>query len=209
MHNLALTVFALVVFLAVVVGIHSERHYREMTTKVQGPFSATACRLLGVYVGKPHGRAAARRDGRPFRRRPCPVHAGFAPALLYLGERQPAGEGGPGVLAGLAREAPLRPGAGTLAFTGIDSMQKRVYGHAKQGAKFGHTKIQGKPMLVRGLNALVAATSTPIAAPVTAATRLRGGNAASARGAASLATRAIGTAQACGCAGIIIAGPGR
>ena len=37
-----------------------------------------------------------------------------------------------------------------------------------------------------------------------AATRLRGGNAASARGAASLAAQAIGTARACGCTGTII-----
>ena len=37
-----------------------------------------------------------------------------------------------------------------------------------------------------------------------AATRLRGGNAASARGAASLAAQAIGTARDCGCTGMII-----
>jgi hypothetical protein len=107
-------------------------------------------------------------------------------------------------LIALAREAPLLPGAGTLAFIDIDSMQKRVYGHHKQGARFGHTKIQGKSLLVRGLNALAAVISTPIAAPVIAATRLRGGNAASARGAASLAVRAVGTARDCGCTGEII-----
>jgi hypothetical protein len=39
---------------------------------------------------------------------------------------------------------------------------------------------------------------------VIAATRLRGGNAASARGAASLAARAVGTARDCGCTGMII-----
>jgi hypothetical protein len=71
-------------------------------------------------------------------------------------------------------------------------MQKRVYGHKKQGAKFGHTKIQGKSLLVRGLNALAVVISTPLSAPVIAATRLRGGNAGSARGAASLAVQAIG-----------------
>ena len=107
-------------------------------------------------------------------------------------------------LAELTRQAPLLPGAETLAFIDIDSMQKRVYGHQKQGAKFGHTKIQGKSLLVRGLNALAAVVSTPLAAPVIAATRLRGGNAASARGAASLAARAIGTARDCGCTGTII-----
>ena len=46
--------------------------------------------------------------------------------------------------------------------------------------------------------------STPLSAPVVAATRLRGGNAASARGAASLAVQAIGTARACGCTGLLI-----
>jgi hypothetical protein len=107
-------------------------------------------------------------------------------------------------LAELARQAPLLPGAETLAFIDIDSMQKRVYGHQKQGAKFGHTKIQGKSLLVRGLNSLAAVISTPIAAPVIACTRLRGGNAASARGAASMAAQAIGTARDCGCTGTII-----
>jgi hypothetical protein len=107
-------------------------------------------------------------------------------------------------LIALAVQAPLLPGADTLAFIDIDSMQKRVYGHKKQGARFGHTKIQGKSLLVRGLNALAAVVSTPLSAPVIAATRLRGGNAASARGAASLAARAIGTARACGCTGTII-----
>ena len=107
-------------------------------------------------------------------------------------------------LIALAGRSPLLPGADTLAFIDIDSMQKRVYGHKKQGAKFGHTKIQGKSLLVRGLNALAATVSTPIAAPVIAATRLRGGNAASARGAASLAVRAIGTARECGCTGMIV-----
>ena len=107
-------------------------------------------------------------------------------------------------LAELARRSPLLPGAGTLAFIDIDSMQKRVYGHGKQGARFGHTKIQGKSLLVRGLNALAAVISTPLSAPVIAATRLRGGNAASARGAASLAARAIGSARGCGCTGTIL-----
>jgi hypothetical protein len=107
-------------------------------------------------------------------------------------------------LIALAGQSPLLPGADVLAFIDIDSMQKRVYGHKKQGARFGHTKIQGKSLLVRGLNALAAVISTPLSAPVVAATRLRGGNAASARGAASLAVQAIGTARACGCTGLLI-----
>jgi len=108
------------------------------------------------------------------------------------------------LLAGLAGRTPLLPGADVLAFVDLDSMQKRVYGHAKQGAAFGYTKIQGKSLLVRGLNALAATISTPLAAPVIAATRLRGGNASSARGAASLAAEAIKTARAAGCTGTLI-----
>jgi len=81
------------------------------------------------------------------------------------------------LLARLCRQAPLLPGADVLAFIDIDSTQKRVYGHKKQGARFGHSKIPGKSVLVRGLNALIAAVSTPLSAPVAAATRLRGGNA--------------------------------
>jgi Transposase DDE domain group 1 len=108
------------------------------------------------------------------------------------------------LLAGLARQAPLLPGAGTLAFIDVDSTQKRVYGYHKQGAKFGHTKIQGKSLLVKGLNALAGVISTPLSAPVIGAARLRGGNAASGRGAASLAKEVIGTARDCGCTGMII-----
>jgi Transposase DDE domain group 1 len=108
------------------------------------------------------------------------------------------------LLAELARRAPLLPGKDVLAFVDVDSMQKRVYGHRKQGAAFGHTKIQGKSLLVRGLNALAAVVSTPLAAPVIAATRLRGGNAASGRGAAGFAAGAVAAARAAGCAGTIV-----
>src|SRR5258706_10355840 len=109
------------------------------------------------------------------------------------------------LLAELARPAPLLPGAETLAFVDVDSMQRRVYGHSKQGAAFGHTKISGKTVLVRGLNALAATVSTPQAAPVIAGSRLRGGSANTARGAASLLAEAIGTARAAGCTGGIVA----
>jgi len=108
-------------------------------------------------------------------------------------------------LAELGRRAPLLPGKDALAFVDIDSQQKRVYGHHKQGAAFGHTKIQGKSLLVRGLNALAATITTPDGAPVVAATRLRGGSAGSARGAASFATEAVHTARATGCSGILVA----
>jgi hypothetical protein len=108
------------------------------------------------------------------------------------------------VLRNLAREAPLLPGAEALAFVDVDSTQKRVYGYGKEGATFGHTKIQGKSLLVRGLNVLAGVISTPLSAPVIGAVRLRGGSAGSARGAASLVKEAIGTAREAGCSGMIV-----
>jgi hypothetical protein len=68
------------------------------------------------------------------------------------------------VLGGLARRAPLLPGKDVLAIIDIDFQQKRVYRHAKQGAAFGHTKIQGKGLPVRGMNVLADTICTPLAA---------------------------------------------
>jgi hypothetical protein len=48
------------------------------------------------------------------------------------------------LLADLARRAPLLPGKDTVAFIDIDSMQKRVYGHKKQGAAFGAYQDPGE-----------------------------------------------------------------
>jgi hypothetical protein len=108
------------------------------------------------------------------------------------------------LLAELAGQAPLLPGGDVLAFIDMDSTQKRACGHAKQGAGFGHAKIQGKALLVRGLNALAAVISTPLASPVIAAARLRGGTANSARGAASMAAEAISAARQAGCTGELV-----
>ena len=69
---------------------------------------------------------------------------------------------------------------------------------------FAAPKIASKSLLVRGLNALMATVSTPLAAPVVTTARLRGGNAASARGAASLVAEALGTARAAGATGTLV-----
>jgi Transposase DDE domain group 1 len=108
------------------------------------------------------------------------------------------------LLAVLARRAPLLPGKDVLAFVDVDSQQKRVFGYRKQGAAFGYAKISGKSLLVRGLNVLAATISTPLAAPVIAATRLRGGSASSARGAASFITEAVSVAREAGCSATIV-----
>jgi hypothetical protein len=95
----------------------------------------------------------------------------------------------------LADRTPLLPGAGAVTFIDVDSVLRRVYGKRKQGAGFGHAKVGGYGVLLRGLNPLVATMSTPDAAPLIAATQLRAGNAASARGAAWLVAEAIATTK--------------
>jgi hypothetical protein len=104
----------------------------------------------------------------------------------------------------LCRRAPLLTGADQLCFVDIDSMLRRAYGKKKQGVAFGHTKVGGYGVLLRGYHPLLATLCSPQAAPVVAATRLRAGNAGSARGAASMVAEAIRTAKACGATGEII-----
>jgi hypothetical protein len=95
----------------------------------------------------------------------------------------------------LARRTPLLPGTGAVTFVDVDSLLRRVYGKKKRGAAFGHAKVGGYKVLLRGYNPLVATISSPDAAPVIAATQLRSGNASSARGAASLVAEAIATTK--------------
>jgi len=71
---------------------------------------------------------------------------------------------------------------------------KQTYGYAKQGAGYGYSGV-------KGLNALLATVSTPLAAPVIAACRLRKGSVNSARGASRLLADALVTAKAAGVSG--------
>ena len=84
------------------------------------------------------------------------------------------------------------------AYVDIDSLLRPVYGHAKQGASFGHTKIANRQVLRKGLSPLACTISTATTAPVIAGVRLRAGKAGSGRGAASMVTEAINTAIAAG-----------
>ncbi|TWP31928.1 IS1380 family transposase [Leekyejoonella antrihumi] len=98
----------------------------------------------------------------------------------------------------------LLPGIGQRALVDIDSLLRPVYGHAKEGASFGHAKIGGKQLLRRGLSPLVTTISTTQGAPVVAGIRLRAGRAGSGRGAASMVIEAIGTARQAGATGEIL-----
>lgn len=104
----------------------------------------------------------------------------------------------------LAGATPLLSGAEAVTYVDVDSLLRRVYGKAKQGAGFGHTKVGGYPVLLRGLSPLIATLSTPLAAPVIAAARLRGGSAGSARGAASLVAEALAVARQVGAVGLVL-----
>ncbi|GEL19192.1 hypothetical protein PA7_30290 [Pseudonocardia asaccharolytica DSM 44247 = NBRC 16224] len=95
------------------------------------------------------------------------------------------------LLARLAAATPLLPGADQVVFVDLDDTVRQTYGYAKQGAGRGHTGV-------KGLTALLAVLSTPVSAPVIAATRLRKGSTNSARGAARLLADALATARRAG-----------
>ncbi|WP_049774157.1 MULTISPECIES: IS1380 family transposase [unclassified Nocardioides] len=104
----------------------------------------------------------------------------------------------------LAARTNLLPGIESQAYVDIDSLLRPVYGHAKQGASFGHTKIAGKQVLRKGLSPLATTISTAQGAPVLAGIRLRGGKTGSGKGAASMVREAIKTARDCGATGEIL-----
>jgi hypothetical protein len=107
-------------------------------------------------------------------------------------------------LVDLAGCTDLLPGIEQRALIDIDSLLRPVYGHAKQGASFGHTKIAGRQLLRRGLSPLATTLSTTDGAPVLAGIRLRAGKAGSGRGAASMLREAIAVARAVGATGEIL-----
>ncbi|MBO0821952.1 MAG: IS1380 family transposase [Nocardiopsaceae bacterium] len=98
-------------------------------------------------------------------------------------------------LTDLVRRSPLLPGAEQLTLLDLDDTIRETHGYAKQGVGYGYNKI-------KGLNALLATISTPLAAPVVAASRLRKGSVNSARGAGKLLAEALRTAGACGAGGL-------
>jgi hypothetical protein len=55
-------------------------------------------------------------------------------------------------LASLCRHVDLLTGAQVRAFVDIDSLLRPTYGHDRQGASYGHTKIARKQVLRKGLS---------------------------------------------------------
>jgi hypothetical protein len=101
-------------------------------------------------------------------------------------------------LAALSRTVPrLLAGAKAVAFIDVDDTIREVHGYQKQGAAYGYSGV-------KGVNAQVAALSSPTCAPVIAATRLRKGNTISGHGAARLIGDAVSAARAAGAGGQIM-----
>src|SRR5450830_505983 len=100
------------------------------------------------------------------------------------------------LLVNLAARAPLLVGSDQVAYLDIDDTIKATYSYQKQGAGYGYSGV-------KGLNALLAIVSTPISAPVIAATRLRRGATNCAKGAARLLADALATARKAGATGLV------
>ena len=96
------------------------------------------------------------------------------------------------------------PGIEEQVFIDIDSLLRPVFGHTKQGASFGHTKIAGRQVLRMGLSPLATTISTGEGAPLVAGIRLRAGRAGLGKGAASMVREAIATVRAAGANGQIL-----
>ena len=101
------------------------------------------------------------------------------------------------LLTRLVTATPVLPDAQKVVFADIDDTVRQTYGYAKQGAGRGYTGV-------KGLNALLTVVSTPLSAPLIAATRLRKGSTNSARGAATLLTDTLATIRRAGATGLII-----
>ncbi len=100
-------------------------------------------------------------------------------------------------LARLTAATPILAGADQVVFVDLDDTVRQTYGYAKQGTGRGYTGVNG-------LNALLAILSTPLSAPVIAATRLRKGPTNSVRGAGKLLADALATARRAGASGLVM-----
>jgi Transposase DDE domain group 1 len=135
--------------------------------------------------------------GRLFAEVRAPSTLGTFLRLFTFGHLRQLDAVAAGFLARLAVVTPVLSGVGQVAFVDVDDTVRATYGYAKQGAGRGYTGVNG-------LNALLATVSTPLSAPMIAATRLRRGAVNSVRGAARLLTDALACARRAGATGLVI-----
>jgi Transposase DDE domain group 1 len=135
--------------------------------------------------------------GRLFAEVRAPSTLGTFLRLFTFGHLRQLDAVAAGFLARLTAVTPVLSGVGQVAFLDVDDTVRAIYGYAKQGAGRGYTGVNG-------LNALLATISTPLSAPVIAATRLRRGAVNSVRGAARLLVDALACARRVGATGLVI-----
>ncbi|EUA16133.1 transposase DDE domain group 1 family protein [Mycobacterium xenopi 4042] len=126
----------------------------------------------------------------------CPIDVGDLFARVHLRAYQTTRRSGPRAS---DRTGGAHPAAGWRRRADVFGHRLAaapVYGHAKQGASFGHAKIASRALLRLGLSPQITTISTATAAPVIAEAQLRSGKAASGRGAAYQLKQAITTAKA-------------
>ena len=99
-------------------------------------------------------------------------------------------------LVNLTGQVPVLAGADQVAYLDIDDTIKATYGYQKEGAGYGYSKV-------KGLNAIFAIISTPLSAPLIAASRLRKGSTYSPKGACRLVAVALATVKRSGVTGLI------
>ena len=101
------------------------------------------------------------------------------------------------LLVRLARVSPILAGAEQVAYVDVDDTVRETHGYRKQGAAYGYSRV-------KGLNAQLAIVSTPLSAPVIAATRLRKGNIDSGHGAARLIGDTLATLRRATTPGLVV-----
>ena len=101
------------------------------------------------------------------------------------------------LLVRLAQASPILAGAEQVVYVDVDDTVRETHGYRKQGAAYGYSRV-------KGLNAQLAIVSTPLAAPVIAATRLRKGNIDSGHGAARLIGDTLATLRRATTPGLVI-----
>ncbi|PZS38099.1 MAG: IS1380 family transposase [Pseudonocardiales bacterium] len=166
------------------------KRVRFMTSKVKSgavnPAGKLGCVIAGMVAGADYieDLDVLRSGGMPqvFGGVYASTMVGILLREFTFGHTQQLASAARAHLVALADRTAVLAGADQRVFVDIDSLSRPVYGHAKQGASFGHTKIAGRQVLRTRLSPLATTLSTPTAAPVVAGIRLRAGKAGSGKG---------------------------
>jgi hypothetical protein len=171
-------------------GLHelAEQHLSVPTDKGANAGLKVASLVMGMVAGADSidDMALLRHGGmgRVFTRAYAPSTLGSFLRSFTFGHVRQLDAAAARFLAALAERSPLVAGIESHVLVDIDDTIIEVHGYAKQGSGYGYSGV-------RGLNALLATVTTPGAAPVIVAQRLRKGSAGSPRGAKRIVADAL------------------